>query len=76
MRTFVDIPEIEKSWLDKKAKEQGISIAEALNQTLRAAREAEQNHAELASLMDKIQGAWTRGDGLAWQMKMRSDWGS
>lgn len=74
MRTLVDIPTTERTWLDKKAKEQGISMAEALRQTVKAAREAEQKHAEFIRLMDKVQGAWTKGDGLAWQQKMRTEW--
>ena len=74
MRTLVDIPTTERSWLDKKAKERGISMAEALRQTVKAAREAEQKHTEFIRLMDKVQGTWTKGDGLAWQQKMRSEW--
>jgi len=74
MRTLVDIPTTERSWLDKKAKERGISMAEALRQTVKAAREAEQKHTEFIRLMDKVQGAWTKGDGLEWQRKMRTEW--
>jgi hypothetical protein len=74
MRTLVDIPTIERAWLDKKAKERGISMAEALRQTVKAAREAEQKHVEFMRLMDNVQGTWTKGDGLAWQRKMRAEW--
>ena len=45
MRTVFDLPPLERAWLDKKAKEQGISMAQALRQTVKAAREAEQEHA-------------------------------
>jgi prophage tail gpP-like protein len=75
MRTVVDIAAPERAWLDKKAKEQGISMAEALRQTVRAAREAEREHADFLKLMHKVQGTWTRGDGLAWQKKLRAEWG-
>lgn len=75
MRTLVDIPKVERTWLDKKAKEQGVSMAEALRRTVKAAHEAEQKHAEFMRLTDKIQGTWTQGDGLAWQRKMRAEWG-
>lgn len=74
MRTVVDIPPPERAWLDKKAKVQGISMAEALRQTVRAAREAEQQHAEFLRLMHKVKGTWTQGDGLAWQKKLRAEW--
>ena len=74
LRTVVDIPPLERAWLDKKAKEQGISMAQALRQTVKAAREAEQKHAAFLRLMDKVKGTWTHGDGLAWQKKLRAEW--
>lgn len=74
MRTLVDIPPADRAWLDKKAQSQGISMAEALRRTVKAAREAEREHAEFMGLLDKVQGTWTRGDGLAWQKKLRAEW--
>lgn len=74
MRTLVDIPKPERTWLDKKAKDQGISMAEALRRTVRAAREAEQKHSEFIQVMEKVKGAWTKGDGLAYQKKIRAEW--
>jgi Arc/MetJ-type ribon-helix-helix transcriptional regulator len=74
MRTLVDIPQTERTWLDKKAKEQGVSMAEALRRAVRAAHESEKKHDNFIRLMDKIQGTWTKGDGLAWQKKMRAEW--
>jgi len=74
MRTVVDIPKEERAWLDKKAKEKGVSMAEALRQTLRADRLAEQKQAEFKRLSDKVFGSWTQGDGLAYQRKLRAEW--
>jgi hypothetical protein len=74
MRTVIDIPKNQRAWLDKKAKEKGISMAEVARQTFQAAKDAEEKHARFMALTKKVQGTWTNGDGLAWQLKMRAEW--
>jgi hypothetical protein len=74
MRTIIDFPKDQRAWLAKKAKEKGVSVAEAARQALREVQEAEQKHAKFMSLIKKVQGTWTNGDGLAWQQKMRAEW--
>jgi hypothetical protein len=74
MRTVVDIPDPERAWLVKKAKEQNISMAEALRRFLRRAMDSELKRAEFKVLLEAVAGTWTQGDGLAWQRKLRNEW--
>ena len=74
MRTLIDIPKAQRAWLDKKAKEMGVSMAEAARQALKQVQEAEEKHAKFMRLSEKVRGTWTNGDGLAWQLKMRAEW--
>jgi hypothetical protein len=74
MRTVIDIPKNQRTWLDKKAKDKGVSMAEAVRQTLKEAQDADLKRATFLRHLKKVQGTWTNGDGLAWQLKMRAEW--
>jgi hypothetical protein len=38
------------------------------------AQDAKRNKPSLAMLLERTRGIWKRGDGLAWQRKLRGEW--
>ena len=71
-RTIISLDSEEKSWLDRKAEETGLSMAEIVRQAIRSLREREQESFD--EVLKQTRGLWRRGDGLAYQRRIRKQW--
>ena len=72
-RTIITISESDKRWLESYSSLHRISVAEAIRRGIRKLKEAElaENY---QSLVIKTKGKWKKGDGLAYQDKIRDEW--
>ena len=71
-RMILSIEEQDKSWLEKKAREEGVSMAELVREALRRMRKVDQ--ATLDQALKATRGIWRDGDGLRYQRRLRREW--
>jgi len=69
---ILSIEEQDKSWLEKRAREEGVSMAELVREALRRMRKGDQ--ASLDQALKATQGIWRDGDGLRYQRRLRREW--
>lgn len=77
IRTLISLDEEDKQWLDRKAKEEGLTMTELVRIAVRRYREqCERGAAEptLEQLLRQTSGLWQGGDGLAAQIRAREEW--
>jgi len=76
VRTIISLDPKEKAWLDDKARLSGKSMTAVVREALARyrAQDGRRNKPALAALLDNTRGIWKRGDGLAWQRKLRGEW--
>jgi hypothetical protein len=72
MRIILSIEEQEKSWLERKAREDGVSMSEVVRKAVQRMREADQG--KLDRILKATSGIWRGGDGLRYQRKIRREW--
>jgi hypothetical protein len=74
-RTIITISEEDKRWLESYSSLHKVSVAEAIRQGIRKLKEVEllENY---QSLVNNTTGLWKKGDGLAYQKKIRAEWNS
>lgn len=72
-RTIITLPEEDKKWLESYGKAHGVSVSEAIRQSVKKLKENQAD--ETYSLMiTKTKGLWKRGDGLEYQKSVRAEW--
>jgi len=72
-RTIITLPEEDKRWLESYGKAHGVSVSEAIRQSIKKLKENQAD--ETYSLMIiKTKGLWKRGDGLEYQKSVRAEW--
>lgn len=72
-RTIITISEEDKSWLESYSRASGISMAEAVRRSIMRLKVQDAKSA-YQSLVRQTKGVWKKGDGLAYQKKLRSEW--
>ncbi len=72
-RTIITISDMEKRWLMHYTKTHRVSMAEAIRRGI-ACLKASQNSASYQKMIDETKGIWSKGDGLKFQEKIRSEW--
>jgi hypothetical protein len=72
-RTIITLSDEDKAWLESFSKARGISMAESIRQGIAHLREREEKDL-YRTLIEETRGIWKRGDGLAYQKKLRSEW--
>ncbi len=72
-RTIVTLSDKDKAWIESYSKASGISMAEAIRQGITQLREREEKNT-FQTLIEETRGIWSKGDGLAYQEKIRSEW--
>jgi hypothetical protein len=72
VRTIIGLEEGDKAWLGRKAAEQGVPMAELVRTAVRRMRDLDE--ASFQELLRKTRGIWKRGDGLAYQRRIRKEW--
>lgn len=75
VRTVISLDEKDKQWLDARAREEHVPMAEVVRQAVRRLREESAREARgLDEILQKTSGIWKKGDGLAYQRRMRGEW--
>ncbi len=77
VRTVVSISEEDKAWIDRRAKEEGVTMTEVVRRAVRFYRGFHDSpDAEFTSLLESTAGVWRAGDGLDYQRRTRDEWES
>jgi hypothetical protein len=74
-RTIITISDDEKSWLETYSKINKISMAEAIRRGILQLKNQD-SRSVYKTLVNDTRGLWGKGDGLAYQKMIRSEWGS
>ncbi|MCG2779189.1 MAG: hypothetical protein L6406_26235 [Desulfobacterales bacterium] len=72
-RTIVTISDEDKTWLEGYSKAYNVSVAEGIRQGIKRLRETHESET-YHWLVEKTRGIWKQGDGLEYQMNIRSEW--
>lgn len=72
-RTIITISDEEKRWLAGYSRVHGVSVAEAVRRGIACLKEA-QGRDDYRELVKSTAGIWKKGDPLAYQEKLRSEW--
>lgn len=73
-RFIISLDEDDKQWLDQYSKVKDISMAEVVRTAIHTFRQRHPANSETGDLLAKTRGIWTKGDGLAYQNKIRDEW--
>jgi hypothetical protein len=77
VRTVISLDERDKQWLDRKAREQGVSMTTLVRQAVREMRlrpsPANGNEPAFEEILRMTKGTWTKGDAAAWVRRMRRE---
>ena len=71
-RTIISLEPEDKQWLERTAQAQGVPMARLVRAAIRRMRQQEE--VSLEELLKQTSGLWKRGDGLAWQRRLRKEW--
>lgn len=77
IRTLISLEDEDKRWLDRKAKEEGATMAQVVRTAVRRYREQcerEVSEPSLEELLRRTSGLWKGGDGLEAQLRLRDEW--
>ncbi|HET9226158.1 MAG TPA: ribbon-helix-helix protein, CopG family [Thermoanaerobaculia bacterium] len=77
IRTLISLEDEDKRWLDRRAKEEGVTMAHVVRKAVSQYREqCERDQAEpsLEDLLRRTSGLWKGGDGLEAQLRLREEW--
>lgn len=77
IRTLISLDDEDKQWLDRKAKEEGMTMAQLVRIAVRRYREQSDREASqpaLEELLQQTSGLWKGGDGLEVQARLRGEW--
>ena len=72
-RTIITLPEEDKQWLESYSRVHRVSVAEAIRQGIRKLKDTEFKETYKTIVRDS-RGVWKKGDGLAYQKGIRSEW--
>ena len=72
IRTIISLDTNDKTWLERKARQQGVAMTQLVREAIHRMRQQEE--ASFQDLLRQTRGTWRRGDGLAWQRKLRKEW--
>lgn len=76
VRTVISLDDDDKSWLDEKSRSEHVPMTALVRKAIRHFRrsEAATSPEGVAALLEATKGVWRRGDGLAYQRRIRSEW--
>jgi hypothetical protein len=75
VRTVVSLEAVDKAWLDRKAAQEKISMAELIRRAIRLyQRQSEVGTQPIQQLLEATSGIWQGDDGLTYQRRMREEW--
>lgn len=72
---MISLPRDDKAWLDATAARKGVSMTEVVRSAVQRLRRVEGGGADdFDALLHRTRGCWGRGDALAYQRRIRSEW--
>jgi len=75
VRTVISLELADKTWLDRRAREEKTSMAEVIRRAVRQYRDESEARAQpIGHLLEKTSGIWRQGDGLSYQQGIRGEW--
>jgi len=76
IRTLVSLDAADKNWLDEKSRAERVVMTELVRRAIRRYRQVDAAAAPrgVRAALASTKGLWTRGDGLAYQRKVRGGW--
>lgn len=72
VRTIISLDADDKKWLERKARSGGVPMTHLVREAIRRLRQQEDLPFE--TLLQQTAGLWKKGDGLAYQRRIRKDW--
>jgi hypothetical protein len=72
-RIIISLPDEDKLWLEGYSKVHQISVAAAIRRGIDQLKRANRQQT-YRQLVEKTRGVWKKGDGLAYQKKLRAEW--
>lgn len=76
VRVVINLDPKDKAWLERKAKEERVSLTRLVQRAVRRLRqESEPPKSSLPELLARTRGLWKHGDGLTYQQARRDEWG-
>lgn len=75
IRTIISLDPEDKAWLDRRAKQERTRMAVLVRRAIRRFREqCGPERSDFDRLLRDTAGTWKRGDGLAYQRRLRREW--
>lgn len=76
-RTVISLDIEDKRWLDREARQRHLPMTELVRQAVREYRVRSEtlSKPDLQSALSRTSGIWRKGDGLAYQNRLRDEWG-
>lgn len=75
IRTIISLDVEDKEWLDRTAREEGVTMTHLIRQAVRRYRqEREAGAVSYEQLLRRTSGLWTGEDGLVHQQRIRGEW--
>lgn len=76
-RTLVNLDPDDKAWLDREAQARDLPMTELVRQAVRGyrIRHESEGRVDLQAALRRTAGIWRRGGGLAYQRRVRDEWG-
>jgi len=72
-RTIITLSEQDRIWLETYSQAIGISKAEVIRRGL-AQLKAQEEGRTYKKIVEQSRGCWSKGDGLSYQRRIRSEW--
>jgi len=73
IRTLISLEAEDKSWLDRKAEEEGVAMTEIVRLAVRRLRD-ESEALSFERLLAATSGLWQGEEGLEYQLRIRGEW--
>lgn len=78
VRTVISLEENDKKWLDRKAKEQRVTMTELIREAIRGFRLSggklsKSKDSAFKEILARTKGTWTKGDALEWHRKFQEE---
>ena len=75
IRTVISLDRESKEWLDRRAIEENLSMAELIRTAVQRYREEKGETApSIDELLKQTSGIWKAGDALVYQRRVRKQW--
>jgi len=75
VRTVISLDEEDKRWLDERAREKQIPMAQVVRLAVQRLREESTREVRgWDELLRQTSGIWKKGAGLAYQRRLREEW--